>query len=84
MTYYTLSICLDEPSVDYTESSSITVNNISVKDCLEKAFGIMAPKTIVDHVCLTLMAEAGDGRIVYQNSWNFNATEFKHYIEGNF
>lgn len=84
MTHYQLSIFLDEPSVDYKEASSLIINNISVKACLEKAFGIMTPKTEIDRVCLTLMAEAGDGRIAHQNSWDFDATEFKHYIEENF
>lgn len=84
MTYYQLSIFLDEPSVDYKESSSITINNISVKACLKKAFGIMRPETKIDRVYLSLMAEAGDGRISYQNSWDFDAIEFEKYIKENF
>lgn len=84
MTYYQLSIFLDEPSVDYKEASFITINNISVKDCLEKAFGIMKQETKIDRVCLSLMAEDGDGRISYQNSWDFDAIEFEKYIKENF
>lgn len=84
MTYYQLSIYPDEPSVDFKEASSITINNISVKACLEKAFGIMRPETKIDRVYLSLMAEAGDGRIAYQNSWDFDSVEFAKYIRENF
>ena len=84
MTYYQLSIYLDEPSVDYKEASSITIRNINVKSCLEKAFGIMRQETKIDRVYLSLMAEAGDGGISYQNSWNFDAIEFEKYIKENF
>lgn len=84
MTYYQLSIFLDEPSVDYKEASSITINNISVKACIEKVFGIMRKDKMIDRACLSLMAEAGDGRISYQNSWDFDAIEFEKYIKENF
>lgn len=84
MSYYMLSIYLDEPSVDYTESSSITVININVKSCLEKFLKIIRPEIKIDHICLTLMAQAGDGRISCQNIWNFDDMEFEKYIKENF